>query len=70
MPTNSNRFAALKRWQLLQAIYDIEQQLPALRFGSKWDTTLRADRAELFAALQIKDNELIAKWNSAHGCTP
>lgn len=62
------KYDALKRSQIYIRIYELERQLPGLKYGSDKDRRLRAERAELLDALQKKDAELIAKWNAS--CYP
>lgn len=60
-----NKYLSLKRSQIVIALYAHERELLQIKAGSTRDATLRARRAELLAALQIKDQELIDKWNKS-----
>lgn len=68
-----NRFVALRRSQLVIAIYAIDRELLArtpnntlsVKPDSVRDVALRQRRALLLDALQIKDAELLAKFAKA-----
>lgn len=64
-PTQSGKYDRLRRSQLVIAIHAIEQQLPALKYGSEKDRRLRAERSELFEALQKRDAEIIERWRAS-----
>jgi hypothetical protein len=67
-----SRYAALRRSQLVIRLWTLERELlatdgrgrPRIRFGSKRDTELRKERAALFDALRVKDDEILAKWRA------
>lgn len=66
-----NKYTTLKRSQIVIAIYEHDRELlatnergqPRIKAGSARDCTLRGERAKLLDALQIKDRELLDKWD-------
>ena len=67
-----NRYAALRRSQIVVRLLELERELLAsdgrgrarVKPGSDRDRKLRGERVALFDALREKDDELCAKWRA------
>ena len=57
-----NKYAALSRSQVIIRLTSIECALMNCKSGSDRDRKLRAERRDLFAALEEKDAALLKKW--------
>lgn len=62
----TNKYAALKRSQILMAIHHAETKLLLWKSGDSRRPAVAKDREAMFAALQEKDREITAAWESAH----
>ena len=62
--TVSNKFAPLKRSQIVLELHLTERQLLTLPINDKRRGALQRKRTELFAALQEKDAEIVQRWES------
>ena len=56
------KFDALKRSQLCLRLHLCERELLGCKPGSSRDRALRAERADLLAALTVKDAEIYKRW--------
>lgn len=65
-----NKYLRLRRSQIQIALLNVENELLAtdgrgrcrVRSGSKRDSELRKNRAELLDALRVRDAEIIDQW--------
>ena len=58
------KLAALKRSQICLRLHLCERELLGAKPGSARDRALRAERADLLAALTLKDAEIYKRWEN------
>lgn len=61
----TNKYAGLNRFQIYLARHTAEQELARASRTSRNRARLEKEIAELCAALQLKDAEILSRWNRA-----
>ena len=74
---SANKYAQLRRSQLLVRLLGIEAQLlattahgqPRIKWGTPRDRALRKERAELLDAMHERDAQILAHWRASLPCS-